>query len=147
MTSRVHEVRLPYADGGEPESRFLALDDVIHLHQLLIERFGGDPGILSPAALDAAVAQPRMTAFGQLIHPGLIDQAGAYLFHLVAGHPFCDGNKRIGLFAAQVFLRDNGAQILGCSDDWYELTMAVARGELTKRKLTTRLQSLVSRPA
>jgi death-on-curing protein len=147
MTTRVQEVRLPYAGGGEPEPRFLALDDVIHLHQLLIERFGGDPGILSAPALDAAVAQPRMTAFGQLIHPRLIDQAGAYLFHLVAGHPFCDGNKRIGLFAAQVFLRDNGAQILGVSDDWYELTMAVARGELTKRALTARLVPLFTLPA
>lgn len=143
MTSRVADAPLPYGEAGEPEPRFLSLDDVLLLHQDLIARFGGDPGVLNHGALEAAVAQPRMTAFGQLIHPTLVEQAGAYLFHLVANHPFCDGNKRIGLFAALVFLRDNGAEVLGTSDDWYELTMAVARSELTKRKLTVKMAALV----
>lgn len=143
MTSRVADAPLPYGEAGEPESRFLSLDDVLLLHQDLIARFGGDPGVLNHGALEAAVAQPRMTAFGQFIHPTLVEQAGAYLFHLVANHPFCDGNKRIGLFAALVFLRDNGAEVLGTSDDWYELTMAVARSELTKRKLTVKMAALV----
>lgn len=144
MTTRVREMPLPYREGGEPESRFLSLGDVIALHQDLITRFGGDSGILNAAALESAVAQPRMTAFGQLIHPTRIDQAGAYLFHLVAGHPFCDGNKRIGLFTAMVFLQDNGATILGTQDDWYELTMAVARSELSKRDLTTKIGLFVA---
>lgn len=143
MTSRVADATLPYAEAGVSEPRFLSLEDVLLLHQDLLARFGGDPGVLNQGAFEAAVAQPRMTAFGQLIHPTLVEQAGAYLFHLVANHPFCDGNKRIGLFAALVFLRDNGAEVLGTSDDWYELTMAVACSELTKRKLTVKMASLV----
>ena len=140
---RVAEAPLPYND-GQPEHRFLSVDDVLLLHQDLIKRFAGDPGVLNSGALEAAIAQPRMTAFGQLIHPTLVEQAGAYLFHLVANHPFCDGNKRIGLFAALVFLRDNGAEVQGSSNDWYELTMGVARGELTKRELTRRMTPLVA---
>jgi death-on-curing protein len=132
------------SDHVDPEPRFLSVEEVLALHHDLIARFGGDPGLLNPGALEAAVAQPRMTAFGQLIHPGLLAQASAYLFHLVSGHPFCDGNKRIGLFAALVFLRDNGAAVGGTSDDWYELTMAVARGELTKRVVTERLATWVT---
>ena len=33
--------------------------------------------------------------------------AASYLFHLVQNHPFVDGNKRIGLEAALVFLELN----------------------------------------
>ena len=143
--TRAREVPQPYDGHGEPEARFLSVEDVLALHQDLIARFGGDPGVLNVGALEAAVAQPRMTAFGVLIHPTREAQAAAYLFHLTANHPFCDGNKRIGLFAALVFLRDNGMEVLGTSDDWYTLTMGVATSTLTKRELTRQLAAFVRR--
>ena len=76
-----------------------------------------------------------MTAFGQLLHRNLVEQAAAYHFHLVANHPFCDGNKRIGLHTALVFLDINGAEVLGDPDDWYELTMGVARSKSNSRDM------------
>ncbi len=141
--AKVREAPLPYDGQGESEARYLSVEDVIALHHDLIARFGGDPGVLNPGALEAAVAQPRMTAFGVLIHPTRTDQAAAYLFHLTANHPFCDGNKRIGLFAALVFLRDNGLEVSGTSNDWYTLTMGVAASTLTKRELTRQLATFV----
>ena len=145
MTARVRDIQVRYDGESEPEGRFLSVEDVLVLHQDLIARFGGDPGILNTGALEAAVAQPRMTAFGQLIHPTRETQAAAYLFHLTANHPFCDGNKRIGLFAALVFLRDNGYRLLGTSDDWHDLTMGVAKGTLTKLELTRQMAPFVQR--
>ncbi len=133
----------PQYRAEEPEPRFLSVSDVVALHQDLIARYGGDPGILDARALEAAVAQPAMTAFGQLIHPTLIDQAAAYLFHLVANHPFCDGNKRVGLLAAQVFLLDNGTEVRGATKDWYDLTMAVAKGTTSKRQVAETIRRLV----
>jgi death-on-curing protein len=147
MATRTQEGRFEY-DAGTPDDlpRFLTVEDVLALHQDLLARFGGDPGLLNPGALASAVAQPAMTAFGQLLHPTLVDQAAAYLFHLTANHPFCDGNKRIGLFAALVFLQDNGATILGSSDDWYLLIMDVASGLARKTAVTQRMAALVSLP-
>lgn len=144
MTRRLREAIPYYRSDEAAEPRFLSVEEVLELHHSLIGRFGGDPGVISAPALESAVAQPRMTAFGQLIHPTRIDQAGAYLFHLVAGHPFSDGNKRIGLLAGLVFLRDHACVISGTSDDWYELTMAVARSEVTKREVTKRRLSFIS---
>ena len=85
-----------------------------------------------------------MSAFGQFLHRDLVEQAAAYLFHLVANHPFCDGNKRIGLHAALVFLDTNGAKVGGDEDDWYELTMGVARSELKKPALIKRMRALIT---
>ena len=146
MTS-VRDVQVANVDTSAFGPRFVTVEEVLHLHRLLIEDMGGEPGLLNAGALESAVAQPAMTAFGQLLHPTLVEQAAAYLFHLVANHPFCDGNKRIGLHVTLIFLDTNGTDVLGTQDEWYELTMAVARSELTKRALTQRLMSLVTRPA
>jgi len=128
------------------ETRFLSLEENLRLHQHLIEAFGGDVGVLNPGALESALAQPMMTAFGDLIHRDLIDQAAAYLFHLTANHRFCDGNKRLGMHAAVVFLDTNGAKVLGGIEEWYALTMGVAQGLLRKRELGERLRVLIEMP-
>lgn len=141
--TRVAEGPVPYR--AVDESRFLTVEEVLHLHRRLIEDMGGEHGLLNPAALESAVAQPAMTAFGQLLHPTLLDQAAAYLFHLVANHPFCDGNKRIGLHATMVFLDTNGATIGGTPDEWYELTMGIATSAITKRELLRQMAPFVQR--
>lgn len=115
-----------------PDPLFLTIDDVIALHTDLIRRFGGDTGLRDPGLLESAIAQPRMTAFGSLLHEDRAAQAAAYLFHLVANHPFLDGNKRIGLHACQVFLAINRTEILGDWPAWLDITMAVARSEAGK---------------
>ncbi len=137
------QVRYRNEDEGLP--RFLTVEEVLYLHRRLIEDMGGESGLLNPGALESAVAQPAMTAFGQLLHPTLVDQAAAYLFHLTANHPFCDGNKRIGMHAALAFLDTNHATILGTPEDWYTLTMGVATGTLTKRELTRQLATFAQR--
>jgi death-on-curing protein len=54
------------------------------------------------------------------------------LFHLVQNHPFVDGNKRVGAVAADVFLSLNGVTLTASEDEYAELVLAVARGEVSK---------------
>ena len=44
-------------------------------------------------------------------YDGVIDQAAALMESLTMNHPFLDGNKRVGFFAAATFLRLNGLRI------------------------------------
>ena len=126
---------------------FLEVEDVLLIHQLQIERFGGDPAIRDTGLLASAVAQPQATFGGEFVHRDLVEMAAAYLFHLVSNHAFVDGNKRVGLAAALVFLDLNGVAVDGGTGDLYELTMAVARGECDKREATERLRALVDEPS
>ncbi|EDN65173.1 Death-on-curing protein [Beggiatoa sp. PS] len=48
---------------------------------------------------------PKASFDGQFLHTDLYAMAAAYLFHIVKNHPFVDGNKRIGTFAAFSFFR------------------------------------------
>ena len=56
----------------------------------------------------------------------------AYLFHLVANHPFIDGNKRIGAVAARVFLLVNGVSFAPSEQEYGDLVLAVASGQASK---------------
>ena len=47
------------------------------------------------------------TVFGELAYPTIEEQAAQLLYSIVKGHPFSDGNKRIGSFIFVWFLEQN----------------------------------------
>jgi death-on-curing protein len=114
---------------------FLTLDEVLALHADQIDRYGGAPGVRDLGLLESAVAAPRATFGGRLLHATLPEMAAAYLFHLAQNHPFVDGNKRVALAAAIAFLGLNGLWLEADPDELAETLFAVARGELTKAGL------------
>lgn len=59
--------------------------------------------------------------------------AAAYLYHLVQNHAFIDGNKRIGLWCALVFLDLNGIEIEVPDEDLERLVLDVATSVTDKR--------------
>ena len=126
---------------------FLEVEHVLILHEEQIEEFGGTHGVRDLGLLTSAVVQPQSTFGGELLHSSLFDMAAAYLFHLVSNHPFFDGNKRVGLAAALVFLKLNGEPIRQSTSELYDLTLAVAQGRLGKRILAERLRDLRRREA
>lgn len=91
---------------GQP--RFLSKDEVITLHQLSLDAFGGAPGFLNEAALDSSLAQPRQGVGSQYAHEFPFGMAAAYGFHIAMNHAFRDGNKRTAFAATVAFLRING---------------------------------------
>jgi death-on-curing protein len=126
----------------DPE--FLTVEDILEIHALQIDRYGGGTGIRDRALLESATAQPMSTFDGEPLHRDLFEMAAAYLFHIVANHPFVDGNKRTGLVAALVFLDLNGIRLGHGSDELYEITMAAAEGRADKARIGKILRHLVS---
>jgi len=57
-------------------------------------------------------------------------KAAALGFSLIQGHPFIDGNKRIGHAAMEVFLVLNGFEIVASTDEQEATILAVAAGSL-----------------
>ncbi|MCB9916457.1 MAG: type II toxin-antitoxin system death-on-curing family toxin [Planctomycetes bacterium] len=115
---------------------FLTVEHVLSLHRRLIESFGGDPGLRDRGMLESAVSVPRATFDGRLLHRGVPAIAAAYHFHLCKNHPFVDGNKRIALAAAEVFLLLNGFELRAGDDAVEALTMGVASGAVSKDEVS-----------
>ena len=88
--------------------RYLILSEVLELYSQVMEQSGGAVGIRDLAALESAVAQPRMTFGGVELYPTVAEKAASLAFSLINDHPFLDGNKRAVHAAMGVFLILNG---------------------------------------
>lgn len=117
------------------EPVFLSLDEVLEIHELQIERYGGSAGIRDPAGLESAVATPQATFGGEFLHPSIPAMAAAYLFHLCQNHAFIDGNKRVGANAAITFLLMNDWDATFGEDELVDVVLSVASGRLAKQEL------------
>ena len=82
---------------------YLTVADVLGMHTVLMQRYGGAPGVRDPGALEAALFRPQTGYYDDILA-----EAAALLESLAINHPFVDGNKRIAFAAADVFLRING---------------------------------------
>ncbi|HEY7089392.1 MAG TPA: type II toxin-antitoxin system death-on-curing family toxin [Tepidisphaeraceae bacterium] len=111
---------------------FLTLDEIIALHQRLIEEFGGTPGVRDHSLLQSALAMPQASFGGLYLHSTIAEMGAAYLFHLVMNHAFVDGNKRIGAAAARVFLTMNDAQFDPEEKQYGDLVLALAAAQIDK---------------
>ena len=114
------------------DPQFLTLDEVLTLHSDQIQRYGALPGLRDVALLSSALGAPRATFGGEYLHNDLFEMAAAYLFHLVKNHAFLDGNKRVGLAAALLFLWMNDQEIDAEETELYELVLGVAEGRVVK---------------
>ena len=115
--------------------KFFSLSEILEIHQDQVTRYGGTLGVRDIELLKSAIGMPMATYGGDFLHTDVYEMAAAYLYHLVKNHPFLDGNKRVGAVAALVFLLLNGYDFDAPEDDFAELVLAVARGELDKAQV------------
>ena len=127
--------------------RFLSLAEVLRLHRAIIDASGGARGLSDLGQLESAIAQPHATFDGDDLYPDLVAKAAALGFSLIQGHPFVDGNKRIGHAAMEVFLLLNGSEINASVDEQERTIFAVASGTLSRAELTEWLRTHIVQQA
>jgi death-on-curing protein len=114
---------------------FLTLDDIIESHLNQIDTYGGSHGIRDIGLLESAIAQPEASFGGQYLHADIFEMAAAYLYHLVMNHPFVDGNKRVGLEAALIFLEINNENLKASDQELVDLVLKTTAGQVGKREI------------
>ena len=124
---------------------FLTLADIIEIHRNQIQLYGGVHGIRNMALLSSAVAVPCATFDGRYLCHDIFEMAAAYGFHICQNHPFIDGNKRVGLVAALVFLEFNGISTEDPGGELYGMMMGIASGKRNKADLENLLRKLSGR--
>jgi len=122
--------------------RFPTLSEVLLILQDQIRRYGGLYGVRDLALLSSALAMPSAAFDGNLLHKNVYDQASAYAFHICQNHPFLDGNKRVALASALVFLDFNGVEVQDPREELYTLMIGVAEGRKTKSDIADALRRL-----
>ena len=106
-------------------SNFPTIQEILAVHQDLIEQFGGSHGLRDMGALESALFRPQMGYYDSLI-----EEAAALMESLAMNHPFIDGNKRVAFFVTAAFLMQNGHFIECDSREAYDHFHAPVRHQL-----------------
>jgi death on curing protein len=119
---------------------YLTAPQLLFIHARLLAETGGSGGIRDLGLLQAAIARPQATFDGQELYPTLYARAAALLHSLVSNHPFVDGNKRVGITAAGLFLRLNGHSLQVTNHALEQFVLQVAQGQLSVEEITMWLE-------
>lgn len=108
---------------------------LLALHSVLIEAFGGSEGVRDEGLLESALASPFQTFDGEPVYPSLQSKAAQLGFGLIRNHPFVDGNKRIGAHIMLIFLELNGITLRYGQQELIDIVLSVASGEADRQGL------------
>lgn len=112
--------------------RYLTLSELIYINGRVLNNariMSGQQKVRDLGLLEAAVARPSSSAFGEDAYPTLNEKAAA-LFHSVArNHPFTDGNKRTATVATIFMFTVNGQRIVWQPAEALSMILSVAEGQ------------------
>ncbi len=94
---------------------YLTRDELLDLHLLSVERWGGRLGIRSQDRLLASLQLPQQVMFGAELYPDLADKVAVLGFQLLKHRPFFGGNEATALLAMLQMLAQNGVVVDGAS--------------------------------
>ena len=69
------------------------INDANHIHEVLIEKFGGSKGIRDISLLQSAISRPFQSFDQKDLYSSPVEKAAALIESLLINHPFLDGNK------------------------------------------------------
>lgn len=119
----------------------LTKQQITLLHKDIIAESGGSAEIRDEGLLDSALNAPFQTFSGMELYPTIIEKAVRLGYSLIKNHAFVDGNKRIGAHTMLVFLALNGIEVEYEDNDFIQLVLGVAAGEISAEQLLAWLQT------
>lgn len=118
----------------------ISIDDVLEIHDNLIELFGGSKGVRERGLVEAAINRP-FGGFGEdEFYPTPEEKAAAVLESIVQNHPFIDGNKRTGYYLARAILLNYGIDLSANQSEKYSFVIQVASGKMRFEEIVSWIQ-------
>lgn len=97
--------------------RYLKLEEVLLIHERILDKFGGARGLRDKGLLDSAVNRPLATFEGKDVYRDIFSKAAVLGYSLAPNHPFVDANKRTTWEAMHTFIEENGYSLtVGCEE-------------------------------
>jgi len=113
----------------------LTKEQVLMLHNRLIEATGGSKGIRNEGMLESALSNPFQSFGGEELYPSIQAKAAQLCYGLVKNHAMVDGNKRLGTHIMLVFLSLNGYELAYSQQELSDTILALASGKIGTEEL------------
>jgi death-on-curing protein len=123
--------------------KWISKQAVLAIHGRLLAEHLGAAGLVDEGLLDAALASPKNHFAYERVD--IVRLAAAYAHALTQNHPFADGNKRVALTVAGVFLELNGFRLDASEQDAAQATRALSSREIDEAAFATWLRTCSSK--
>ena len=128
---------IEYAAGdAQIEIRYPTVDQLLAVHEEVLDQWGGTPGYLgdAPVKLETAIARMQSAYFGTEQYPTVVDKAAVLIHSIITSHPFMDANKRTAVIGAKLFMQMNDYTfpdnpILEDGEDIADVAIQMAEGD------------------
>ena len=121
---------------------FLTKDEVVAIHDMFIERFGGSYGIRDDSLLSGAVNRPLHFAAYSDQECDLAMLGAVLCEGIIRDRAFVDGNKRTGLAAALQFWGKNSLFLHIDNAILLETIVGIAKGVINAEEMADRMRLL-----
>jgi death-on-curing protein len=124
-------------------------DHILAIHRHAIVNIGRVPTddydstlwVMDDNLLESALYAPQQTFGGSFLYTRIVDMAAAYWFGFAKNHAFVDGNKRVALLSASLFLAMNGLRLTLSEHAAEQITLQIAIGEMSREGLVAIVES------
>lgn len=123
----------------------IELKDVLNIHNILIDKFGGSKGIRDIGSLESAINRPFATFENQDLYPTPSDKAAAILESILINHPFVDGNKRTAYVLMRLILIENGFDIIENQEEKYNMVISASNGDIRFEEIKNWIQTRIKK--
>ncbi len=106
----------------------LTIEEILYLHQKLLNVTGGMPGLRDLGLLESAVYGALQSFGSEDAYPTPEERAARLAFAITQNHPFSDGNKRTGMLVMLMTLRLNHVKLQYTQLEMIQLSLSVADG-------------------
>lgn len=122
----------------------ISVEEIIALHNSVVERFKITQGIINQGNLDAVTRRPELKINNEYVYKDSFSKAASILEGIIRWHPFADGNKRTALLATIYYLKLEGYG-LAVPLSAVRYTVTIAKNNNTDDKSTQKLIKKISR--
>lgn len=120
--------------------RYLSKQEVIYIHDCVIEATGGSHGVRDERLLESICEKPKTAVFGQEQYGTVWEKAAATVESFAKYHVFVDGNKRIAMAAAARFLYVNGYVLAPRNAELEDFAVMVVEKDLSVKDIAAWLE-------
>ena len=107
----------------------LTVDEIIGIHEKLVEASCGSSGLRDKGLLEWAVYSAEASFDDVEMYPTVEEKAARLAYSLINNHAFVDGNKRIGVFVMLMTLKLNHVKLTYTQAELSGLGLDAASGK------------------
>gem|GEM_PF-903641 len=120
---------------------WLEIDDIYHGIYCLQGQYDEDPiHVIDKGPLEFVANLRGLSCY---YGDDIIKIAAVVIRTLIQDHPLQDGNKRIGMLLGSLFLENNGFTLICSDEDFFEVAMNLASGNMNRDGLENWLEENV----